>query len=119
MDGGAYIEIACSWLTSKEPPDVTGPPLGVANGMSDGLAKPGLSLNQSAVRKLTNVHREWLAIDLRAQDASGTRLPQTIAVTTTDRCLISATVTGTPEAHAMQATAFLAALADLHVEHSP
>jgi hypothetical protein len=91
---------------------------GVVKGMSDGLSKQGITLDQDAARMLPKGHRDWLQINLRARDASGTRFVQTIAMTATQRCLATATLTGTPQAHALQSAQFASALDQLQFQEA-
>jgi hypothetical protein len=119
-DGTAVIEITCSWLQPNDHPDVGVQLRGVVKGMSDGLSKQGITLDQDAVRTVQKGHRDWLQIDLRARNASGTRLVQTLAMTSTQRCLATATLSGTPQAHAQQSAQFSSVLDRLHFEeHAP
>ncbi|WP_395683168.1 hypothetical protein [Dokdonella sp.] len=115
-DGAAVIEITCSWRQPDDHPDVGAQLRGVAKGMSDGLSKQGITLDQDAIRTVRKGHRDWLQIDLRAHDASGPRLVQTVAMTSTPRCLATATLSGTPQAHAQQAAYFSSVLDHLHFQ---
>jgi hypothetical protein len=115
-DGAAMIVITCSWLRPNDHPDVGVQLRGVVKGMSDGLSKQGITLDQDAVRTVQKGHRDWLQIDLRARDASGTRLVQTLAMTSTQRCLATAMLSGTPQAHAQQTAQFSSVLDHLHFE---
>lgn len=115
-DGTAVIEVTCSWLRPNDHPDVGVQLRGVVRGMSDGLSKQGITLDQDAARMLAKGHRDWLQINLRARDASGTRFVQTIAMTSTQRCLATATLSGTPQAHAQQAAQFASVLDHLQFQ---
>lgn len=118
-DGAAVIEIACSWLLPNDHPDVGVQLRGVAKGISEGLSKQGIMVDEGTTSALSKGHREWLQVNLRAHDASGTRFLQTIAMTTTERCLATATLTGTPQAHALQSSEFAAVLDHLLFDTTP
>ena len=118
-DGAAMIEITCSWLQPNDHPDVGLQLRGVVKGISDGLSKQGITVDQDAVRTVQKGHRDWLQINLRARDASGPRLVQTIAMTSTQRCLATATLSGTPQAHAQQTPQFSSVLDHLQFPEPP
>ncbi|MEO5625899.1 MAG: hypothetical protein ABIQ70_07825 [Dokdonella sp.] len=109
-DGAAVIEIACSWLRPNDHPDVRVQLSGVVNGMSDGLSKQDITLDEGTTSALSEGHRAWWQVNLRAHDASGTRSMQTIAMTSTESCIATATLTGTPQAYALQASEFASVL---------
>ncbi|MEO5560158.1 MAG: hypothetical protein ABIR10_10800 [Dokdonella sp.] len=109
-DGAAVIEIACSWLRPNDHPDVRVQLRGVVKGMSDGLSKQDMVLDEGTTSALSKGHRQWLQVNLRAHDASGTRFMQTIAMTSTESCLATVTLTGTPQAHALQSPEFASVL---------
>ncbi|MEO5560520.1 MAG: hypothetical protein ABIR10_12635, partial [Dokdonella sp.] len=118
-DGAAVIEIACSWLLPNDHPDVGVQLRGVAKGISDGLSKQGITIDEGTRSALSKGHRAWLQVNLRAHDASGTRFMQTIAMTSTERCLATATLTGTPQAYALQSPEFASVLDHLQFHSTP
>lgn len=115
-DGMAVIEIACSWRENYDHPDVDEQVRGVTKGVADMLSKHGVAIEQGAIRTLSKGHRDWRALDLRAKDASSTRFEQTVAMTLTERCLVIATLTGTPQAYALQSAQFASVLEGLRFD---
>jgi hypothetical protein len=116
LDGMAVIELACAWPNANERADAGAQLNAISKGLADGYAKLGLAVQTSASRTSVKHERTWRAVDLHASDANGTRLVQTIAVATSTHCLLSATLSGTPQAFAAQTGEFESVLDRLQVD---
>lgn len=116
LDGMAVIELSCAWLGADEHPDVGAQLTKIAKGLADGYSKLGLAVETGTKRTLAKGARQWRAVDLHASDGNGPRLVQTVAITNGTRCLLTATLSGTPQAFAAQASEFESVLASLHVD---
>ncbi|MEO7325327.1 MAG: DUF4946 domain-containing protein [Dokdonella sp.] len=104
LDGMAILELSCAWLSADEHPDLVAQLTKISGGLADGYSKLGLAVQTSASRTLSRGDRTWLAVDLRASDGNGPRLAQTVAVTSSTRCFMTATLSGTPQAFKAQAS---------------
>ncbi|MEO5625380.1 MAG: hypothetical protein ABIQ70_05175 [Dokdonella sp.] len=116
LDGIAVIELSCAWLTADEHADAGAQLAKISGGLSDGYSKFGLAVQTSASRTLAKGDRTWAAVDVHASDGNGPRLAQTVAVTSSTRCFVTATLSGTPQAFAAQAGEFEAVLDRLRVD---
>jgi len=105
-DGASVIELTCSWLAPHDSPDLAEQLKRIADGLKSALTQQGLSVEVSAVKSALIGKRPGLIVGLRALRKTDTAFVQKIAVTSTDRCLISATLTGTPQAFELQLAAF-------------
>jgi hypothetical protein len=80
------------------------------------MASQAIALEHDTLRTLRQQPIAWLAVDLRAKDGGGTRFAQTMAMASSDRCLATATLTGSPDAFAQQSGEFAAVLERLRFE---
>ncbi|MEO7755311.1 MAG: hypothetical protein ABIS07_01940, partial [Dokdonella sp.] len=116
LDGIAVIELSCAWLGADEHADAGAQLTKIAEGLSDGYSKLGLAVQMGASRTLRTGARKWRTVDLLASDGNGPRLVQTVAVASSTRCFMSATLSGTPQAFAAQAIEFQSVLDRLQVD---
>jgi hypothetical protein len=115
-DGAAVIEITCSWLKRDRRPDTTIELRAAVDSLTNALASQAITLEHDTLRTLRQQPIAWLAVDLRAKDGGGTRFAQTMAMASSDRCLATATLTGSPDAFAQQSGEFAAVLERLRFE---
>jgi hypothetical protein len=115
-DGKAVIEIACAWRENYDHPDVDEQVHGMIKGVTEMIAKHGITLEHGAIRTLLKGHRDWRVVDLRAKGASSTQFQQTAALTLTERCLVIAMLAGTPQAYALQSAEFESVLEHTHFD---
>ena len=110
-DGTAAIELTCMWLTT--PPDVRAELGKIIEGLGTAVEAKGLGFEHDAPAVRRHGTQEWHEVEARMTLAGESIGRQRVAVRVGERCFLSATLAGTPEAYALQAAAFERAIAAL------